>query len=319
MNTKNVPYQVVDAGLFVAILNYYGPANRSERLQECADFMLTLNHAPPYKTIVCFDNLAPSTERQAQDSYFKPAPTDPTKKAKRIDRYKTLGELRKLLNDMGYITASPKTSKGDADDLVSLMVESLKDNGQGVILYTRDRDHLQMLHETKVAIITPLHTCLADTKLVNPKWTILYKSLVGKSGEVKGIPSFGAKAFTNLATEVGDEGLDLMDIAVRNFVGSEKDRRGSNFIGQLESLQEETGSKNLQKILTNLMQWRKSYYIASPHPEWLTVGKGSGIDWQKKVPMKQTDAPEDLKEQYNVTFSKEVLAQTFTETSAPQM
>ena len=194
--------------------------------------VLELSGTAPFATVVVRDGANSRSERQKFLPSYKghriPGPPELNVEFNKFcdlfcDTVKSLGGTVAYQDGM------------EADDVIAYLSKKLQGHKT---IWSTDGDMLALQSDTvdiyqKQQLNPPLSGCPVV------EWIPIYKALVGdKSDNLKGAKGFGDKAFLELVTIFGDEGMEAMKDLLET--------------GQLNRLREDVGSfKPLQKIIDN--------------------------------------------------------------------
>lgn len=163
----------------------------------------------------------------------------------------------------------------EADDVIALLSQRLD---QQITIYSVDADLLQLVSNKASAIIGDQWYQKGDKyKGVPTDLIVLNKSMVGDSSdEYPGVANFGAKSWSSLEREFGEDALYQLDACVKS--------------GNYAALEEAVASSAhplLTKLYKNKSAWKLSYTLATLRPE-VCYGsrKGSPLKpvWKVRIP-----------------------------------
>jgi len=174
----------------------------------------------------------------------------------------------------------------EADDILAYLVNNLP--GQKM-LYTVDQDLLQLGSPGCLVFLktTPnlegyeLYSSSPKQLLctVTHRHVALMKSIVGDSSDnYGGVKGLGPKAFADLQTNYGADGLDELVAIIRD-----------DDFDKLSEVIRQTGDKTLVKLYENRDAWKLGWQLANLAPELVGrrnpwTGKFDTLQWTKRVP-----------------------------------
>jgi 5'-3' exonuclease len=192
------------------------------------------------------------------------------KKTRPEESYVEFGKLRQMMVDTFLgLGATMCTQDGiEADDILAYLALNLK--GERII-DTNDGDLTVLITEDSHDIrVWRFGKGLIDENPYGPfpcKYITVYKALVGDtSDKVPGCPGFGQKAWLDLLTAFGWDGLELMEGLIVN--------------RKLDDLQEDVGSLScLKRVIEQKDMVYKSYDCAKLYPNKINTMR-KPLEWK---------------------------------------
>lgn len=186
-------------------------------------------------------------------------------------------EIKKLLEWVGRFLAAlgiPLVSlKGqEADDVIAYLAKNLKGL---VTVYTNDNDLLALSSDTVSVFVAgkPKNEIIDEAGNVIPAHlTSLYKSIIGDKGdEYGGVKGMGPKAWTALVEAFGIDGMEELEVLIRD-----------NKRLELKAIARDN-IKALQKLAEGWDEWQLMYWLARLHPE-ICSSSVAQLKWYKRAP-----------------------------------
>lgn len=207
--------------------------------------------ALPGNIIACFDS-GNNYRRKVYSAYKERRREKEISKEQREQTGELMTTAKRLLAHLGCkVTWVPGE---EADDLIALFCERLP--GMKAV-YTHDADLLALVSpETIVIRSGEPHIFGSENHKVPYRFVSLHKSLVGDSSDnYSGIPGFGEKSWSQLAKDLGEEGLASLQEAI-----------DTNNWKALDPLfgENESGKR---KLLEHWSTWRTCWKLAKLTPE----------------------------------------------------
>lgn len=239
------------------------------------NYLTSILHAfAPVQIIAVLEGGNGKARRQAfYPSYkSKESSIDPVMKEQ---QNKSMDLIQRLLMGLGALLV--KTTGVEADDTIAFLVRRLASYTR---IYTVDKD-LQQLHSAQCGIYlkNQYTTVFEGHDLAETGgWVVaLHKSIVGDSSDgYVGVKGMGPSAWKKLVDAFGMDGMeDLLGVVK------------SQDWDTLQAAVRESGSPELQKLLTAREEWHTSYKLAILHDEWCELSHHDKItrpQWIKRLP-----------------------------------
>ena len=212
----------------------------------------------PIDCILVFEGQSSKKKRQAIDPMYKAS-----RDTRPPQAYEEFHKLRELLDrtwrDLGAITMMQDFCEGD--DVLAFLAQNVEED---LLIATYDNDlaPLNFVNDYGAKVQVWVDGAIGENNKGSWPHSLvrLYKTLVGKSGEMPGCVGFGEKSFEDLLVKYGEDGAqDLLDMM----------EAGS--LDELHAIADEQKCKVLQKICTQDEHVLKQYKLAKLHPEWVNT------------------------------------------------
>ncbi len=206
-----------------------------------AGFMKSLGYAvktfKPTRVVLVFDGKGGSQRRRKIYKDYKANRKPPTRLNRQYDM--TTDEQEKenmkwqLVSLVDMVECLPVSilalDNVEADDVIAYMSELVTKNGGNSIIYSTDKDFLQMVSES-VKLYNPVKKktfdidVVLETYGVHPSNFVFYRSLLGdKSDNIDGIKGAGEKTVLKYLPELADANVEVnLDLLEQKYVDIKK-------------------------------------------------------------------------------------------------